>query len=67
MISHEASTQHVNKVIKESDQINELTVVPSFQFFQEQLQLMTASPNGRRYSKHVLIFVAEPICISPAA
>ena len=68
MISHEASTQdHVNKVIKECKQINELTEVPSFQFFQEQLQLMTTSPNGRRYSKHVLIFTAELICVSPAA
>ena len=68
MISHEASAQdRLDKIIKECEQIDELAEVPSFQFFQEQIQLKMAFANGRRYSKHVLIFVAELICVSPAA
>ena len=66
MISHEASTQDdVNKVIKECEQINELTGSQLSIF--PRTVTMTTSPNGRRYSKHVLIFAAELICVSPAA
>ena len=65
---HEASTQDLlNKLIKECKQVTDLADAPNFQFLQEQLQLMFSSPQGRRYSKHVLIFAAELICISSAA
>ena len=68
MILHDASTQdHLNKVLTACEQIDELTEDPCLQFLQEQLQLMKSSANGRRYSKHVLIFAAELICVSPGA
>ena len=63
---HEASTQDLlSKLIKECKQVTDLADAPNFQFLQEQLQLMLSSPQGRRYSKHVLIFAAELICVSP--
>ena len=65
MISHQGSAQdRLDQIIKECEQINGLAEVPSFQFFQERIQLLMTSANGRRYSKHVLIIAAEVICVS---
>ena len=45
----------------------ELHDSPHFQFLQEQMQLLLTQPNGRRFTKHILVLAAELFCISPAA
>lgn len=57
----------IDQVIDELSAISEFEHHPSFQFIQEQLQILSTPANGRRYTKNVLIFAAELLCTSPAA
>ena len=62
-----STTDKIKKVIENCKELSELVDNPTFQFIQEQLQLMLTSPKGRRFSKYVLMFSAELICVSPVA
>ena len=40
---------------------------PHLEFLQAQLQMLLTPKNNLRYTKHLLVFAAELLCISPAA
>ena len=64
---HAASTSdRVRVAVKILEEIEELQDSTSCQFIIDQLQLLLTHPNGRRYTKHTLVFAVELWCISPA-
>ena len=61
------SSAYLDKAIGVLDCLVEYHDSSHFQFVQDQLQLMLTPPNGRRYSKHVIILAAQLHNLSPAA
>ena len=60
------SSAYLEKAIGVLDCLVEYHDSSHFQFVQDQLQLMLTPPNGRRYSKHVIILAAQLHNLSPA-
>ena len=61
------SADHLQRAIEELDLCEDLLNCPSFQFIQDQLQLLSKPNNNKCYSKHIIIFALELIGVSPAA
>jgi hypothetical protein len=68
LVKHEpADIDYLAHVKKELNKIVDMLETPNFQLIQAQLDMILTSKNNLRYSKHVLVFAAELLCVSPAA
>ena len=62
-----AHAYYLKRAKKELNKIVDMLETLNFQFIQSQLDMILTPKNNRRYSKHVMVFAAELLCVSPAA
>ena len=64
-------TSNNDHLLKAMEELKQMTIdvqeSTHFQFLETQLEFLLISDNNIRYTKHLLIFAGELLCISPAA
>ena len=62
-----SNDDYLQKALKSLNSMETLLDSSTYQFLIDQFNLLLSKKHGRRYHKHVLIFAAELLNISPAA